>query len=127
MGVVWLASMGVVQRALVDVVCLASAGMICRCVPNRSHPEGSVEGLVDVVMAGQPVCPQGEEWGLDLKSSKSKTKYNSLRNWDYETCKTTNTCTCYHVSCKTATSRDCMYIHRYAPTYHKRVHAHTHI
>ena len=39
----------------------ASAGMICRCVPNRSHPEGSVEGLVDVVMAGQPVRPQGEE------------------------------------------------------------------
>ena len=31
------------------VVWRASAGMICRCVPNRSHPEGSVEGLVDVV------------------------------------------------------------------------------
>ena len=58
------------------VVWRTSAGMICRCVPNRSHPEGSVEGLVDVVMAGQPVCPQGEEWGLDLKSSKSETKHN---------------------------------------------------
>ena len=54
-----------------------------------------MEGLVDVVMAGQPVCPQGEEWGLDLKNSK--TKYNSLCNWD---------------SCETATSHviACTYI-----------------
>ena len=80
------------------VVCLASAG------------------LADVVMAGHPVCPRGEEWGqpvcprgeewghpvcpwgeewcLDLKSSKSKTKHNSLCNCDYETCMTTYTCTC---------------------------------
>ena len=29
-----------------------------------------MKGLVDVILAGQPVCPQGEEWGLDLKSSK---------------------------------------------------------
>ena len=85
MGVVWRASVGVVRRT--------SAGMICRCIPNRSLPEGSVEGWVDVVMAGQPVCPQGEEWGLDLKSSKSETKYNSLRNWDYETRTTTHTYT----------------------------------
>ena len=60
MGVVWKASVGVVQRASVGVVQKVSVGvvrrtsvgMICRCVPNRSHPEGSVEGLVDVVMAG---------------------------------------------------------------------------
>ena len=88
-------------------------GMICRCVPNRSHPEGSVEGLVDVVKAGRPVCPRGEEWGLDLKSSKSETKYNSLCNCDYETSTFTHTCTCYHISCETDTSHviACTYIH----------------
>ena len=65
---------GWICRAPVGVVCLASAG------------------LADVVMAGQPVCPRGEEWGLDLKSSKSKTKHNSLCNCDNETCMTTYTC-----------------------------------
>ena len=124
-GVVWLASVGVVQRASVGVVRRTSAGMICRCVPNRSHPEGSVEGLVDVVKAGQPVCPQGEEWGLDLKSSKSKTKYDSLCNCDYETCTTTNTCTCYHVSCKTSHVISCTYIGMYQKIIKRLTHMHT--
>ena len=54
-----------------------------------------MEGLVDMVMAGQPVCPWAEEWDLDLKSSKSKTEYNNLCHWDYEACTTTYTCSCY--------------------------------
>ena len=41
--------------------------------PQQKPSRGVSGGIGDVVMAGQPVCPRGEEWGLDLKSSKSKT------------------------------------------------------